>query len=35
MKNKLRKALAALSWISIAVAIVGTVLAIAATGGLP
>ena len=35
MKNKLRKALTALSVICLAVAIVGTVLAIAATGGLP
>lgn len=35
MKNKLRKALAALAWISIAVAVTGTVLLLALTGGLP
>ncbi len=35
MKAKIRKAMTALSVICLAVAIVGTVLAIAATGGLP
>ncbi len=35
MKSKIRKALTALSLVCLAVAIVGTVLAIAATGGMP
>jgi len=35
MKSKIRKALTALSLVCLAVAIVGTVLLIAVTGGLP
>ena len=35
MKNKLRKLLAAIAWISIAVAVTGTVLLLAAKGLMP